>query len=177
MLVFMNQDKLPQLLTLKQLMEYLQVSRLTIYRMIKQGRLPALKVQGQWRFKVADVQKYIREKLNYFGVLAKNNCLFRYEVMDKYRQDSRKYFLQDEAFHGKVGNKEEYYLYARERSVKSAVYGIHKFHPADNTFIELPYKKITLPDGRAAIAVDLKAYNRLPEEEKIHWMKYRIEPV
>jgi len=171
----MEDKNLPNLFTLQELMDYLHVSRWTVYRMIKNGALPGIKTGYRWRFRIEDVQKYIREKLNYFGTLAKNNYLFYYEVLDKYRRDSRKYFLHDEAFHGKVGNKEGYYLYARERALKSVVYEIHKFRPADNTFVELRYKKITLQDGKLAVVVDLKAYHGLSDEEKIHWMTYKID--
>ena len=38
------------LLTTKQLMDLLQVDRTTIYRMLNDGRLPAVRVGGQWRF-------------------------------------------------------------------------------------------------------------------------------
>jgi excisionase family DNA binding protein len=38
------------LLTTRQLMELLQLDRTTIYRMLNDGRLPALRVGGQWRF-------------------------------------------------------------------------------------------------------------------------------
>jgi len=38
------------LLTVKQLQALLQVDRVTIYRMLNDGRLPGFKVGGQWRF-------------------------------------------------------------------------------------------------------------------------------
>jgi excisionase family DNA binding protein len=38
------------LLTTRQLMDLLQLDRTTIYRMLNAGRLPALRVGGQWRF-------------------------------------------------------------------------------------------------------------------------------
>jgi excisionase family DNA binding protein len=38
------------LLTTRQLMDLLQLDRTTIYRMLNDGRLPALRVGGQWRF-------------------------------------------------------------------------------------------------------------------------------
>ena len=90
--------------------------------------------------------------------------------------------MHAEAFHGKVGNKEEYYAYVKERSTKSLVYKLNKldlptpkFRPADNTFVELKYKKVTLPNNEIALMVELKVFNRLPAEEQMHWMKYKIE--
>jgi excisionase family DNA binding protein len=39
-----------RLLTTRELEELLQLDRVTIYRMVKEGELPALRVGGQWRF-------------------------------------------------------------------------------------------------------------------------------
>ena len=38
-----------KLLTTRELEELLQLDRVTIYRMVKDGELPALRVGGQWR--------------------------------------------------------------------------------------------------------------------------------
>jgi excisionase family DNA binding protein len=43
------------LLTVRQLQERLQVDRITIYRMLANGRLNGVKVGGQWRFREEDV--------------------------------------------------------------------------------------------------------------------------
>ena len=39
------------LLTLEQVAEYLNVNKLTVYRLVAQKKLPAFKVGSQWRFK------------------------------------------------------------------------------------------------------------------------------
>ena len=39
-----------RLLTTRELQELLQLDRVTIYRMVKDGELPAMRVGGQWRF-------------------------------------------------------------------------------------------------------------------------------
>lgn len=44
------------LLTTRQLMDLLQLDRTTIYRMLNNGRLPALRVGGQWRFSRSDIE-------------------------------------------------------------------------------------------------------------------------
>lgn len=49
------------LLTTKQLMEILQVDRTTIYRMMHDGRLPAMRVGGQWRFSRQAIEKWLGE--------------------------------------------------------------------------------------------------------------------
>lgn len=50
-----------QVLTIKQVAEYLQVAEKTIYTLTQEGRLPAFKVGGQWRFKKEDIEKWIEE--------------------------------------------------------------------------------------------------------------------
>jgi len=49
------------LLTTKQLMERLSVDRTTIYRMLNDGRLPAVRVGGQWRFSRQAIDKWLNE--------------------------------------------------------------------------------------------------------------------
>jgi excisionase family DNA binding protein len=50
------------LLTTKQLMELLQIDRTTIYRMLNDGRLPALRVGGQWRFSRQTIDAWFKER-------------------------------------------------------------------------------------------------------------------
>jgi len=48
------------LLTTHQLEEILKVDRITIYRMLGDGRIKGFKVGGQWRFPRSDVESWIR---------------------------------------------------------------------------------------------------------------------
>jgi PTS system nitrogen regulatory IIA component len=47
------------ILTIKQLSEYLMVSEKTIYRMLEKTMLPGLRVGGQWRFRRRDIDAWI----------------------------------------------------------------------------------------------------------------------
>lgn len=49
----------PDLLSPKQLAEYLQLSQRTIYRLLERGGIPAVKVGGQWRFRKAAVDEWL----------------------------------------------------------------------------------------------------------------------
>jgi nitrogen PTS system EIIA component len=49
----------PDLLSPKQLAEYLQLSQRTIYRLLERGDLPAVRVGGQWRFRKAAVDEWL----------------------------------------------------------------------------------------------------------------------
>jgi excisionase family DNA binding protein len=50
------------LLTTKQLHELLQVDRITIYRMLNDGRLQGFKVGGQWRFSRREIETWLQEQ-------------------------------------------------------------------------------------------------------------------
>lgn len=50
--------KEPKLLTTKEVAEMLRVSKRTIFRYIKDGKLKAKKI-GQWRIKKEDLDKFI----------------------------------------------------------------------------------------------------------------------
>jgi excisionase family DNA binding protein len=48
------------LLTTKQLQDLLQVDRITIYRMLNDGRLRGFKVGGQWRFSRREIERWLQ---------------------------------------------------------------------------------------------------------------------
>jgi excisionase family DNA binding protein len=50
------------LLTTRQLQELLQVDRITIYRMLHDGRLRGFKVGGQWRFSRQEIEAWLQKK-------------------------------------------------------------------------------------------------------------------
>ncbi len=50
------------LLTTRQLQQLLQVDRITIYRMLADGRLRGIKVGGQWRFPRQEIERWLQEK-------------------------------------------------------------------------------------------------------------------
>jgi excisionase family DNA binding protein len=50
------------LLTTRQLQDLLQVDRITIYRMLNDGRLQGFKVGGQWRFSRRVIERWLQEQ-------------------------------------------------------------------------------------------------------------------
>jgi excisionase family DNA binding protein len=50
------------LLTTRQLQDLLQVDRITIYRMLNDGRLQGFKVGGQWRFSRQTIERWLEER-------------------------------------------------------------------------------------------------------------------
>ena len=49
-----------KLLTTRELEELLQLDRVTIYRLVKDGELPALRVGGQWRFSSEAIDAWLK---------------------------------------------------------------------------------------------------------------------
>lgn len=54
-------DSLPEIITVKQLAEFLQVSELTVKRAIKAGDLKAFKVGRDWRIEKEAVLDWVRK--------------------------------------------------------------------------------------------------------------------
>lgn len=46
-------------LTAEEVMDYLQVNVRTVYRLIKRGRIPAVRVGRQWRFRRRDIEAWL----------------------------------------------------------------------------------------------------------------------
>ena len=52
-------------MTTKELAEYMQLDRMTIYKLLKSGDIPANRVGHQWRFFRSDIDSWIRsQKVN-----------------------------------------------------------------------------------------------------------------
>lgn len=59
-----------EILTLKEVAEYLKLAEKTAYRLAAEGKLPGFKVGGSWRFKREDIDRWIEEKEKGHGVKA-----------------------------------------------------------------------------------------------------------
>lgn len=53
-----------EIMTLKEVAEYLKVAEKTAYRLSAEGKLPGFKVGGSWRFKRADIENWIASQRN-----------------------------------------------------------------------------------------------------------------
>jgi len=51
-----------EVLTVKQVAEFLQMDERTIYKLAKQGDIPSLKVSNQWRFLKKDIESWVEQK-------------------------------------------------------------------------------------------------------------------
>jgi len=51
-----------EIMTVKQVSEYLQMDEHTVYKLARTGLIPSLKIAGQWRFKKDVIDKWISEQ-------------------------------------------------------------------------------------------------------------------
>jgi excisionase family DNA binding protein len=52
-------------LTTKEVARYLRVNQYTVYRLISQKKLPAMKIGSQWRFKRSTLEKWLASQQNF----------------------------------------------------------------------------------------------------------------
>lgn len=53
------QLSVPSLMTIEEVAQYLRVKKRTIYSWLKQGKIPAIKTVGQWRFKKERIDAWL----------------------------------------------------------------------------------------------------------------------
>ena len=53
-----------QIMTVKEVADYLKVNDRTIYRMASAGKIPAFKVGASWRFKSCEINEWIESERN-----------------------------------------------------------------------------------------------------------------
>lgn len=51
-----------EILTLKEVAEYLKLAEKTAYRLAAEGNLPGFKVGGSWRFKIQEIEDWIADQ-------------------------------------------------------------------------------------------------------------------
>jgi excisionase family DNA binding protein len=55
-------SQLPSFLTTEEVLGYLKVTPRTIYRLIRTGELPAVRIGRQWRFRRADLDSWLDQQ-------------------------------------------------------------------------------------------------------------------
>lgn len=57
--------KVKEILTAKEVAEYLNIHPLTVHKYAREGKIPAFKIGTDWRFHKKYIQRWIREKSVY----------------------------------------------------------------------------------------------------------------
>ncbi len=50
------------ILTIREVAEYLQLTEKTVYRLVAEKKIPGFKVGGSWRFKMQDISEWISKQ-------------------------------------------------------------------------------------------------------------------
>lgn len=50
------------ILTIREVADYLKVTERTLYRLVQEGKLPAFKVGNSWRFRREDLERWISDQ-------------------------------------------------------------------------------------------------------------------
>ncbi len=50
------------ILTIREVADYLKITERTLYRLVQEGKLPAFKVGNSWRFRREDLERWISEQ-------------------------------------------------------------------------------------------------------------------
>jgi len=53
--------KLKEVMTVKDIAEYMDMHPMTIYKYVKEGNIPAFKIGSSWRIRRESIQKWIKE--------------------------------------------------------------------------------------------------------------------
>ena len=52
----------PTIMTLDEVAKYLRIHKSTVYRMTKEGKIPAIKIGNQWRFKKNKIDEWLSKQ-------------------------------------------------------------------------------------------------------------------
>lgn len=50
------------ILTIREVAEYLKLNEKTTYRLVSEGKIPGFKVGGTWRFRKVEIDRWIKEQ-------------------------------------------------------------------------------------------------------------------
>jgi len=53
-----------EIMTLEETAKYLKIGKSTLYKMTREGKIPAVKIANQWRFRKEDIDKWLQEIRN-----------------------------------------------------------------------------------------------------------------
>jgi len=52
-----------EIMTLEETAKYLRIGKSTLYKMAREGEVPAIKIANQWRFRKRDIDKWLEERI------------------------------------------------------------------------------------------------------------------
>ena len=151
-----------RLMSVKEVADYLGISRLTLYRLISAGELSGFKIGGVWRFKEENIEDYLARTRTPDKGTRYRGRLFDTTLLVRYYQDPKKYQITKKGIHQWLSLYEEYLT------------GLTEEEQRRQGFEPVKYQRICLEHGRTAAVVTPGYFDRLSEEEKEWWVKWEI---
>jgi len=148
--------------------QLLGVNRRTVYRLVKEGKLPGAKIASVWRFTRTELNRYLLNKKYYYGTYADKGVFFRPEVLGKYRLDNETSYLRENAYDGFVGRRADYLKLKKMQALP--YYKILK-RISPPLFAEVHYRKIVVGGGNIVVLTP-NQYEHLPPAEHRYWAGY-----
>ena len=53
--------ELDEIMTLEEMAGYLKIGKSTLYKMVREDKIPVVKIANQWRFRKEDIEKWLKE--------------------------------------------------------------------------------------------------------------------
>ena len=53
----------PEIMTLEETAKYLRIGKSTLYKMVREREVPAIKIADQWRFRKRDIDKWLEGRI------------------------------------------------------------------------------------------------------------------
>ncbi|MFH1259103.1 MAG: response regulator [Elusimicrobiota bacterium] len=60
----MNDNEKDRLMDVKEVADYLQINKMTVYKLVRNGDIPAFKIASEWRFKKELIDRWLMDKLH-----------------------------------------------------------------------------------------------------------------
>lgn len=60
-----------EIMTLEETAKYLKIGKSTLYKMVREGKIPAVKIANQWRFRKDEIDEWWKKVRNKESLIAK----------------------------------------------------------------------------------------------------------
>lgn len=142
-------------MTSAEVCKYLNISRKTFFRLLKVGRISGVRVGRQWRFRKADLDRYLLG-----GYQHDHPRLFKKEVLEKYKINSDKYNLRMEQGFGWLA--------------ESGIQLPPEMPGRESKTLFFHILKLPEVNVEVIVVMQYALIHQLPQAELEHWLKYEI---
>ncbi|HWR64660.1 MAG TPA: PocR ligand-binding domain-containing protein [Bellilinea sp.] len=147
------------LLTARQVQEILKVDRITIYRMLQDGRLKGVKVGSQWRFTAQEVERLLSGDHSLEVIPSDSSTLFPVHCVQTIQDLLSGVSTMSAIVLDANGEPVTRWSAQMElsRLVTATDSGLEEYHNAFQAFAALPDKAFVCPAGLSAVAAPVQS--------------------